>query len=67
MYVVQRTEIVARERLPDKPVTWTGAGFVKGHESARLEFTVSDVPYSTEYNVVIRYEPTVGCTCCKRK
>lgn len=30
-------------------------------EGGWMEFHVSDVPFSTEYDVIIRYEPQVSC------
>ncbi|NXU97865.1 LAMB2 protein, partial [Cettia cetti] len=49
--------VVEREPPPDRPASWTGTGFARMLEGGWLEFHVSDVPFSTEYDVVIRYEP----------
>lgn len=35
-------------------------GFARMLEGGYVEFHVSDVPFSTEYNVIIRYEPQVS-------
>uniref|UniRef100_A0A8C4RHI6 Laminin subunit beta-1 n=1 Tax=Erpetoichthys calabaricus TaxID=27687 RepID=A0A8C4RHI6_ERPCA len=50
-------QIVFRERIPDKPVTWTGPGFVRVRHGAGLRFSISNLPASLNYSVVIRYEP----------
>ncbi|NXH40266.1 LAMB1 protein, partial [Dicaeum eximium] len=49
--------VVEREPPPDRPASWTGTGFAHMLEGGWVEFHVSDVPFSTEYDVVIRYEP----------
>ncbi|NWZ79320.1 LAMB2 protein, partial [Poecile atricapillus] len=49
--------VVEREPPPDHPASWTGTGFARMLEGGWVEFHVSDVPFSTEYDVVIRYEP----------
>ncbi|NXA02331.1 LAMB2 protein, partial [Nesospiza acunhae] len=49
--------VVEREPPPDRPASWTGTGFARMLEGGWVEFHVSDVPFSTEYDVVIRYEP----------
>ncbi|NWV31765.1 LAMB1 protein, partial [Grantiella picta] len=49
--------VVEREPPSDRPASWTGTGFARMLEGSWLEFHVSDVPFSTEYDVVIRYEP----------
>ncbi|NXT60249.1 LAMB2 protein, partial [Chaetops frenatus] len=49
--------VVEREPPPDRPASWTGTGFARMLEGSWVEFHVSDVPFSTEYDVVIRYEP----------
>ncbi|NWR83110.1 LAMB2 protein, partial [Furnarius figulus] len=49
--------VVEREPPVDHPPSWTGTGFARMLEGGWVEFHVSDVPFSTEYDVVIRYEP----------
>ncbi|NXD47375.1 LAMB2 protein, partial [Corvus moneduloides] len=49
--------VVEREPPTDRPASWTGTGFARMLEGGWVEFHVSDVPFSTEYDVVIRYEP----------
>ncbi|NXB74036.1 LAMB1 protein, partial [Donacobius atricapilla] len=49
--------VVEREPPPDGSASWTGTGFARMLEGGWVEFHVSDVPFSTEYDVVIRYEP----------
>ncbi|NXD69062.1 LAMB2 protein, partial [Eolophus roseicapillus] len=49
--------VVEREPPMDRPASWTGTGFARMVEGGWLEFHVSDVPFSMEYDVIIRYEP----------
>ncbi|NWU80445.1 LAMB2 protein, partial [Onychorhynchus coronatus] len=49
--------VVEREPPMDRPASWTGTGFARMLEGGWLEFHVSDMPFSTEYDVIIRYEP----------
>ncbi|XP_063053091.1 laminin subunit beta-4 [Engraulis encrasicolus] len=50
-------EVVQRERHPDRPVTWTGPGFMRAQQGAILRFNVNNVPASLLYKLVIHYEP----------
>lgn len=52
--------VVERESPTDHPALWTGTGFARMLEGGWVEFHVSDVPFSTEYDVIIRYEPQVS-------
>ncbi|XP_009995324.1 PREDICTED: laminin subunit beta-2 [Chaetura pelagica] len=49
--------VVEREPPTDHPPSWTGTGFAHMREGSWVEFHVRDVPFSTEYDVIIRYEP----------
>ncbi|KFR12354.1 Laminin subunit beta-1, partial [Opisthocomus hoazin] len=49
--------VVEREPPTDHPASWTGTGFARVLEGSWIEFHMSNVPFSTEYDVIIRYEP----------
>ncbi|KAM9785727.1 laminin subunit beta-1 [Neosynchiropus ocellatus] len=49
--------VVHREHIPSHMVTWTGPGFARVKDGAGLVFTISDIPYAMEYDIMIRYEP----------
>lgn len=50
-----------RDRSLDRMVSWTGPGFARVKDGAGLVFTVEDVPYAMDYDILIRYEPEVAC------
>ncbi|XP_058498691.1 laminin subunit beta-2 [Solea solea] len=47
---------VHREHSLSHMVTWTGPGFARVKDGAGLVFTVDNVPYAMEYDIMIRYE-----------
>ena len=50
--------MVIRERHANRGATWTGKGYMQATEGATLEFVLDDIPLSTEYHLLIRYDTT---------
>lgn len=50
-------KVVPREPQTGEDVSWTGDGFVEIKDKATLEYAVTNVPYTGEYNILVRYEP----------
>ncbi|XP_072569193.1 laminin subunit beta-1 isoform X1 [Paramormyrops kingsleyae] len=50
-------QIINRVRTPDQMVTWTGPGFARVKDGAGLVFTINNISYAMDYDILIRYEP----------
>ncbi|XP_077307783.1 laminin subunit beta-2-like isoform X2 [Lithobates pipiens] len=53
----QGCSVFERERMVGRPATWTGTGFALVPEGGVIEFQISNIPFSMEYDAIIRYEP----------
>lgn len=40
-------------------LSWTGPGFARVKDGAGLVFTIDNIPYAMEYDIMLRYEPEV--------
>jgi len=57
---LQNTQVVVRDITPNRPVTWTGPGFMRVLEGSTLEFVIDVIPLSGEYDIIVRYEAQVS-------
>lgn len=48
--------VYIREKTPGSPNYWTGSGYMRVFEGDSIEFTVSGLPFSTFYDIVVRYD-----------
>uniref|UniRef100_A0A673C8G0 Laminin subunit beta-2-like n=1 Tax=Sphaeramia orbicularis TaxID=375764 RepID=A0A673C8G0_9TELE len=52
----QGCALEVREHQQGRPASWTGLGFARVPEGGTLEFLITNIPYSMEYDLLIRYE-----------
>lgn len=58
----QNCQVYIREPYRDgRNNTWTGTGFMKVFDDAELVFDIKNIPTTTNYDIVLRYEPQVSC------
>ena len=60
-----QTKVIVRAPHPGRPTTWTGEGFMEVHEGDKIDFEISNLGQSMEYEIVVRYEPQVGFLLCQ--
>lgn len=58
----QSCHVETREHQVGRPATWTGVGFARVPEGGTLDFDITNIPYSMEYDLLIRYESQVSVT-----
>uniref|UniRef100_A0A3B3YPJ9 Laminin subunit beta-2 n=1 Tax=Poecilia mexicana TaxID=48701 RepID=A0A3B3YPJ9_9TELE len=51
-----QVSFTTREHQPGRPAQWTDIGFAQVPQGGTLEFLINNIPYSMEYDLVIRYE-----------
>uniref|UniRef100_A0AAV2M1N9 ubiquitinyl hydrolase 1 n=1 Tax=Knipowitschia caucasica TaxID=637954 RepID=A0AAV2M1N9_KNICA len=52
----QGSSVEVREHSPGRPASWTGVGFARVPVSSTLEFSINNIPFSMEYELLLRYE-----------
>lgn len=53
-------QVFIREPFRDgRDNTWTGTGFMKVFDDAELVFDLKNIPITTNYEIVLRYEPQI--------
>uniref|UniRef100_T1IRE1 Laminin subunit beta-1 n=1 Tax=Strigamia maritima TaxID=126957 RepID=T1IRE1_STRMM len=55
-------DVIVREPWSDREASWTGIGFMRGYEGSKIEFDVSNIQRTMDYDIVIRYEPQLPRT-----
>ncbi|XP_026876532.2 laminin subunit beta-4 [Electrophorus electricus] len=50
-------QVIVRPHIPNVSVTWTGPGFVRIQDGAGLRFTITNIPLTLTYHLLVRYEP----------
>ncbi|ESN99117.1 hypothetical protein HELRODRAFT_107164 [Helobdella robusta] len=53
---IGRYEVENREIYEGGYKSWTGTGFMRVYEGSSIDFHVKGIPYSTHYDVIVRYE-----------
>ena len=59
-FCIQNAMVYVREPVQAGVNYWTGPGYMKVMEGDSIEISISDVPFSTFYDFVIRYDPRVS-------
>ena len=56
----QNAKVYVREPIQGGVSYWTGPGYMKVMEGDSIEISIANVPFSTFYDFVIRYDPRVS-------